>query len=107
MFHNGSGSPLAPIDRPRRPERALAVAALAAVLFLQPFLGLFDLGATATLAGVPILYVYLFAAWSAVVALTALVMEPRQPPEAPSDAGAQLAPELSAGVAGSETANTD
>jgi hypothetical protein len=56
---------------------------------------------------VPILYVYLFAAWSAVVALTALVMEPRQPPEAPSDAGAQLAPELSAGVAGSETANTD
>lgn len=78
MVQNGSGSSRTPTAKPRRPERALAVAALGAVLFVQPFLGLFDLGGTTRVAGVPALFIYIFAAWSLIVALTALVMEPRR-----------------------------
>lgn len=62
---------------PRRPERALAVAALAVVLFHRPLLGIFDRGPGLMFAGIPLLFVYLFAAWAIIVALTALVMEAR------------------------------
>ena len=72
---NGSGYSAKKLHSPKRPERALAVAALAAVLFHRPLLGIFDKGAGATVFGIPVLFVYLFFAWSVIVALTALVME--------------------------------
>jgi len=50
---------------------------LGVVLFLKPFLGIFDRGGQVTVWGVPLLYAYLFAAWSLVVVLTAVVMESR------------------------------
>ena len=107
MVHNGAGSPDLPITRPRRPERALAVAALGAVLFLQPVLGLFDLGGTTTVAGVPALFIYLFAAWTLIVALTALVMETRRD-DAQSDTENQSALMPSDnGVAQSDGAEAD
>lgn len=77
MPFNGSGPSGKQLVRPLRPERALAVAALAAVLFLEPFLGIFDKGGKATVLGVPLLFAYLFVGWSLIVLLTALVMEPR------------------------------
>ncbi|MCB1514562.1 MAG: hypothetical protein KDJ18_07085, partial [Hyphomicrobiaceae bacterium] len=70
---NGSGYSAKKLHSPKRPERALAVAALAAVLFHRPLLGIFDKGAGATVFGIPVLFVYLFFAWSVIVALTALV----------------------------------
>ena len=74
---NGSGSSGLSRFRPNRPERALAVAGLAAILFLHPFLGLFDKGQGATIAGIPLLFAYLFVAWTVIIVLTALVMEAR------------------------------
>lgn len=68
----GLGRMIAP---PRRPERTLAVALLAIVLFNQPLLRLFDLGASTTVAGLPVIYVYLFAAWGLVIALLAAALE--------------------------------
>lgn len=76
---------------PRRPERALAVAALSAVLLLKPFLGIFDKGAAATFAGIPVLFVYLFIAWAVIIALTAWVMETREAGVDHGDEGSQPA----------------
>ena len=101
MPFNGSASSMPP---PRRPERVLAVAALATVLFLQPFLGIFDQGAGATLAGIPVLFVYLFVAWVIIVVLTALVMESRLGDEAGGPRGAdEPAPPASGHAAGRES----
>lgn len=63
----------------------MAVFLLAVVLFFDPFLGIFDRGATTTIAGVPLLYAYIFAAWALVIALTALVMESRARPDEPNE----------------------
>lgn len=62
---------------PRRPERTIAVALLAILVFNQPLLRIFDRGPEATVAGVPLLYVYLFAAWALVIALQAVAIERR------------------------------
>lgn len=56
-----------------RTNRIVALFLLACLLFNYPVLALFNVGATA--AGVPVLYVYLFAAWSLVIALAAVVIE--------------------------------
>jgi len=74
---NGAPPPGSTNTPPQRPERVLAIAALAAILFLQPFLGIFDKGAGLTWAGIPALFAYIFFAWSVIVALTAFVMERR------------------------------
>lgn len=64
------------MDRPdRRGEWTVVVALLGAVLFSQPLLGAFDAGAEDMVFGVPILILYLFAAWAGLIALLALVME--------------------------------
>ncbi len=76
MPHNGSG-PSGHLSRPHRPERTLAIAVLGAILLLDPFLGLFDKGGKAMVWGIPLLYAYLFAAWSLIIILTAIVMESR------------------------------
>lgn len=69
--------PLPPVHPPRRPERVIAIAALAAVLLHEPFLSIFDKGAQARIAGIPILFAYLFIVWAIIICLTALVMESR------------------------------
>lgn len=77
MPHTGSGPSGQQLLPPRRPERALAIAALGALLFLKPFLGIFDKGGTTMVLGVPMLYAYLFVAWTVVILLAAFVMENR------------------------------
>lgn len=56
-----------------RPDRLLAVLLLGLVAFNPPLLRVF--GAGDTVLGVPLLYVYIFAAWAAVIALTARFAE--------------------------------
>jgi hypothetical protein len=56
-------------------QRLAALFLLGALLFNYPLLGLFaDAG---RVFGIPVLYVYVFAAWALLVALMALVVEKR------------------------------
>jgi hypothetical protein len=55
-----------------RGARLTATAALALVLFNFPFLGVFD--SDALVAGLPVIWVYLFVVWSAMIALVAWVV---------------------------------
>lgn len=55
-----------------RNARMVAVAALALLLFNFPLLTLFDVDVR--LLGVPLLWVYLFVAWLAVIAVVAWVV---------------------------------
>lgn len=59
--------------RSEQSQRLVALFALGALLFSVTLLALFDRGGT--LAGVPLLYVYLFSAWGILIALMALVIE--------------------------------
>ena len=54
-------------------ERLVALFLLAVLLFSPPLLLIFD--TPSTLAGVPILYLYLFAAWAVLIVLLALISE--------------------------------
>jgi len=56
-----------------RGPRMVALCMLGVVLFNFPILALFN--APAMLFGVPLLYVYMFAAWAALIVLMALVAE--------------------------------
>ena len=64
-------------------EHAVAVFLCGLALFTPPLLAVFAQGGT--VAGVPLLYVYLFGGWALVIALTAWVME-RAPHDDPADA---------------------
>ena len=61
----------------RRPgiagQRLVALFLLGCLLFNYPLLYLFN--ADHRLFGIPLLYVYMFAAWALLIALTALVLE--------------------------------
>ena len=59
---SGSGTP---------EERWVALFLLGALAFSPPLLSIFSVEATAF--GIPVLYVYLFIAWGALIALTAIV----------------------------------
>ncbi len=54
-------------------QRLVAVFLLGALLFNYPLLSLFN--RTAYLAGVPVLYLYIFGAWALLIGLAALVVE--------------------------------
>lgn len=56
-----------------RTYRIVTLFLLAGLLFNYPVLALFNVGATA--AGVPVLYLYIFAAWGCVIALAALLID--------------------------------
>jgi hypothetical protein len=56
-------------------ERFVALCMLGMLLFNYPVLALFNV--QGTLAGVPVLYAYLFIAWAALIALMALVANRR------------------------------
>ena len=55
-----------------RGSRLMAIAALALVLFNFPLLGVFD--SDALVAGLPVIWVYLFGVWGATIALVAWVV---------------------------------
>lgn len=64
------------MNRPdQRSERTVVLALLGALLFSQPLLGAFDAGSEDLVFGFPVLYLYLFLAWAALIGLLALVME--------------------------------
>ena len=56
-----------------RAQRMIALCMLGFVLFNFPVLALFNVAET--VFGVPVLYVYIFAAWTALIALMAWVAE--------------------------------
>ncbi len=74
-------------------ERLGALFLLGAVIFNPLIIDIFDLGAERSLLGIPVLYVYVFAAWGALIALLAAVVElsapdeERRPPPLPEQPG--------------------
>jgi hypothetical protein len=56
-------------------QRLVAVFLVAVLLFVSPVTTLFDRGAF--LFGVPVLYLYLFAAWAAVIGAITWIVERR------------------------------
>jgi hypothetical protein len=56
----------------RRSERLVALALLGLLLFDYPVLSLFS--SEGRVLGIPLLYAYLFAAWTTVIALIALIV---------------------------------
>ena len=58
-----------------RGQRLAALCLLGFLLFSYPLLAVFNV--QTTLFGIPVLYVYFFAVWGALIALMALVIERR------------------------------
>ena len=56
----------------RKGERLIALALLGFLLFNYPLLSLFN--TEGTVAGVPVVYAYLFASWALLIGLMALVL---------------------------------
>ena len=56
-----------------RGQRLVALCLLGLVLFSYPVLAVYNIHAT--VAGIPLLYVYFFVAWGALIVLMALVIE--------------------------------
>ena len=56
-----------------RSERLVAVFLLCVLLFNYPLLALFN--RSVEIAGIPVLYAYIFLAWALVIGLLALVIE--------------------------------
>ncbi len=59
--------------RGRRAQRLIALAILATLLLNYPLLSIFN--SLHTVAGIPLLYAYLFVAWGGLIALLALIAE--------------------------------
>jgi hypothetical protein len=57
----------------RKGQRMVAICMLGALLFNFPVLALFNVAGT--LFGIPLLYAFIFAAWAAVIALMAVVVD--------------------------------
>ena len=57
----------------RKRQRLVGLFLLGCLLFNYPLLAIFDV--RTTVAGVPLLYAYLFAAWALLIALVAYVVE--------------------------------
>jgi hypothetical protein len=60
-------------DHDSRGQRLVALCLLGVLLFNFPLLAVFNV--QAMLFGIPVLYVYFFVAWGALIALMALVIE--------------------------------
>jgi hypothetical protein len=63
-------------------ERLMALFLLGVLLFTPPFLGIFN--QPERILGLPTLYLYLFAAWTLLIVLVALVIEGSDPEEGPA-----------------------
>ena len=59
----------------RRGERLIGIFLLGCLLFNFPLLALFNV--RATVAGIPVIYAYLFVAWVLLIGLVAVIMERR------------------------------
>lgn len=59
-----------------RSQRLTALFLLGCLLFNYPVLTIFD--RNGLIGGIPILYVYIFVSWAALIGLTALVIERRK-----------------------------
>lgn len=57
-------------------QRLVALSMLGCLLFNYPILALFN--RPGTVAGIPILYVYIFVVWGLLIALMALVVEAKE-----------------------------
>lgn len=57
-------------------QRLVALSMLGCLLFNYPILALFN--RSGTVAGIPILYVYIFVVWGLLIALMALVVEAKE-----------------------------
>ena len=68
----------------RLEERATALFLLGVVLFNPLMLNVFDRGIEAVLLGVPLLFVYIFCAWTLLIVLLACTVEARLSPEEPA-----------------------
>jgi hypothetical protein len=62
-------------DLGSRGQRFVALCMLGVLLFNYPFLALFNV--SGTVFGVPVLYAYIFSAWTVLIALMAFVAESR------------------------------
>ena len=60
-------------------ERLIVLFLLGVVLFNPPFLSIFDIGSE--INGLPLLYVYLFAAWAVLIFLMALIIQGAKIPD--------------------------
>ncbi len=60
---------------PFRTDWMIAAFLLGLLLFNRPFIEIFDVGAETTVLGIPLLFLYIFAAWSVVIALMVGIME--------------------------------
>ena len=65
-------------------ERLVALFLFGVLLFTPPFLGIFN--SPARIAGLPVLYLYLFAAWTLLIVLVTLVIESSDADEGPARA---------------------
>jgi hypothetical protein len=61
------------VSEEKKAQRFVALCMLGMLAFNFPILALFNV--PGTLAGVPVLYAYIFVAWAALIALMALVAE--------------------------------
>ena len=61
-----------PMSNGRKSERLVGLALLGLLLFNYPLLSLFS--SEGSVLGIPVLYAYLFAAWTTVIALIALIV---------------------------------
>ncbi len=57
----------------RTAERLVAVFMMGLALFMPPLLAVFSQGGS--MAGIPLIYVYLFAAWIGLIAVLAMIVE--------------------------------
>ncbi len=60
-----------------RGERMVALFLLGLAMFTPPLLDVFDAGAEVTVWGIPLLYLYLFAAWAVLIGFMAMAAERR------------------------------
>ena len=63
-------------EHERKGQRLIALFIFGCLLFNYPVLSLFNVAAQ--VAGVPVLYAYIFAAWALLVVLMAVVVEARR-----------------------------
>jgi hypothetical protein len=61
------------LDEKAKGQRFVAICMLGIVLFNFPVLALFNVGGT--VLGIPVLYAYIFAAWTLLIVLLALLAE--------------------------------
>ena len=73
-------------------ERLISLFLLGLLFFTPPLLGIFDVARTAL--GIPVLYLFLFAAWLCLIVLTALTIESAGQSQGAADPPGEAAAEM-------------